>query len=329
MKAALALMLLVAVLCGEASLWARPPADSGPVTLFGKEYVRLADWAHANDFEIHWLKRDETVLVTNRTARLAFDVDSRGAEVNGIHVWLSHPIVERNGLVYISDLDIRTALRPVLYPARHNSKVQNIVLDPGHGGNDPGNLDGLRQEKKYTLLMAEELSDQLRRAGFKVSLTRTRDAFVSLSERPELARRRGADLFISIHWNSVSAGRKDTRGAQTYCLSPAGVASTNGGNGPTGASSQPGNANNDRNMLLAYSIQKSLVKKLGVEDQGVRRARYQVLREAEMPAVLIEGGYMSHPVESRHIYDAAYRRQMAGAIVEGVIAYRSLVEQAR
>ena len=88
---------------------------------------------------------------------------------------------------------------------------------------------------------------------------------------------------------------------------------------------RPGNPNDDKNMFLAYLLQKSLVNNLGVEDHGVRRARYAVLCGAEMPAVLIEGGYMSNPAESRRIYDPAYRQQMARAIVQGIVAYRRQV----
>jgi N-acetylmuramoyl-L-alanine amidase len=80
-------------------------------------------------------------------------------------------------------------------------------------------------------------------------------------------------------------------------------------------------------MLLAYQLQKRIARNLGMEDRGVRRARFAVLRPAVMPAVLIEGGFMSHPTEARKIYDAAHRRQMAQAIVDGIIAYRNLVER--
>jgi N-acetylmuramoyl-L-alanine amidase len=79
-------------------------------------------------------------------------------------------------------------------------------------------------------------------------------------------------------------------------------------------------------MLLAYEMQKSYTKNLTVEDRGVKRARFQVLREATMPAILIEGGFMSHPAEGKKIYDPAYRKQMARAIVEGILAYKKAVK---
>jgi N-acetylmuramoyl-L-alanine amidase len=71
-------------------------------------------------------------------------------------------------------------------------------------------------------------------------------------------------------------------------------------------------------------MEKSLVQNLNAEDRGVRRARFAVLRDATMPAILIEGGYMTHPVEGKKIYNSAYRRQMAAAIVKGILAYQKL-----
>ncbi len=330
MKAALALFLLLVIGAGDGAFCA--PGAPGRIAVeqfSGRRYLVLGDWAGVNNFEVRWLKRDEILQLSNRLARLVFSKDSREAELNGVNVWLSYPIVFNNGAAYISELDLQTAIRPVLSPPKNwsGSTVRNIVIDPGHGGKDPGNQDGPRQEKKYTLLLAQELSAQLKGAGFKPSLTRATDSFVDLPERPDVARRRGADLFISLHWNSVDSGRNDVRGVETYCLTPAGAPSTNAGGEVRDAGTKPGNRFNEKNMFLAYELHKTLLKGLGASDRGVRRARFAVLRSADMPAVLIEGGFMSHPTESKRIYDPGYRRQMARAIVEGILAYKRQVEQ--
>jgi N-acetylmuramoyl-L-alanine amidase len=235
----------------------------------------------------------------------------------------------KDGAAYIADMDLIETLRPVLSPPRdgRRKKIWNIVIDPGHGGTDPGFLDGSHQEKKYTLLLAQELCDQLKRAGFKASLTRTTDASIDKQLRPDIARRRAADLFISLHWNSAGAVGADVKGTETYCLTPAGAPSTNAGNDVSGAETRLGNRFNAENMYLAYVLQRSLVHSLGVEDRGVHRARFAVLCPAAMPAVLIEGGFMSHPTESKRIYDANYRRTMAKAIVDGVQSYQRQVQQ--
>jgi len=106
------------------------------VQLFGKEYIRLDDWAESNDFQLKWIRQDELIQVKTRYSTLRFEVDSRRAEINGIAVWLSVTVARRNGSVYISPLDLQTAVFPVLYPPRNTdeAKVTSICLDPGHGG---------------------------------------------------------------------------------------------------------------------------------------------------------------------------------------------------
>jgi len=294
----------------------------------GKEYVRLADWARANNFEMRSIKKDEIAQLTKGTTRLVFTADSKQAQISGVDVYLSFPILARNGGLYIAQLDLQTTVRPLLYPPKNQTgaKIRMICLDPGHGGKQTGTSDGARHEKMYTLLLAQELRDQLVRAGLKVTLTRTTDTLVDLPVRTDLARRRGADLFVCLHFNSSAGAKNEVKGIETYCLTPAGASSTNARGEGAGAGPMPGNRNNDKNMFLSYQVHKSLVKSLPVEDRGLRRARFEVLRAAEMPAVYIEGGYLSNPSESRRIYDPAYRRQMARAIVDGLLAYKRQVE---
>ena len=293
-------------------------------------YVPLGEWARANVFALRWIERDRTVELTGHGARLTFNVDSRSdarrAQINGVQVWLAFPVLYRNGSALISQTDLAETLGPVLAPPKNSRgiPVKTICLDPGHGGKDPGNRASSNEEKKYTLLLAQEAGAELRAAGFKVFLTRGSDTFVDLPARPETAHRRDADLFVSLHFNSTEEGRNEVKGTEVYCLTPAGATSTNArGEGDTRW--VLGNRNDEKNMLLAYQMQKSYKKNVGVEDRGVKRARFEVLREAAMPAILIEGGFMSHPSEGRKIYDPAYRKQMAHAIVEGILAYKKAV----
>jgi N-acetylmuramoyl-L-alanine amidase len=321
-------LILSLLLAASPAVAARTPARGSSVQVAGKEYVRLADWARLNDFELGWLKRDETVLLSRGSFRLQLTVDSREAQLNGIEAWLSFPVVDRAGALFISQLDLQTTVQPVLAPPKNRpgSRITSICLDPGHGGKDPGYRVGSNQEKKYNLLLAQELRDQLVRSGFKVTLTRSTDTFIELPTRPDLARRRNADLFISLHFNAAPNSTRTVRGAEVYCLTPAGAASTNARGEGGGAGWFAGNRNNDKNVFLAYLLQRNLTRNLGAEDRGVHRARYAVLRDAVMPAVLIEGGFMSHPTEGKKIFDAAYRRQMAKAIVDAVQAYKQAVE---
>jgi N-acetylmuramoyl-L-alanine amidase len=123
------------------------------------------------------------------------------------------------------------------------------------------------------------------------------------------------------------AGNNDVRGVEVFCLTPAGMKSSNEGGGRSPESADSGNAQDERNVLLAYDVQKSVTHSLPVEDRGMKRARFEVLREARMPAILIEGGFMSDPADARNIYDSAFRKRMARAIVDGILAYKSAVEK--
>jgi len=323
--------LLIALLTGAGAAPVQSASGKAEQVQFsGRPYVRLGGWARANEFAVRWRERDRSLLLSNRLARVVFNLDPRldcrRAAINGIEVWLAFPILSRNGATYISQLDLEDTLAPVLSPHANppGLKLKTICLDPGHGGNDPGYLLASREEKDYTLQLAQELRDQLKRLGFNVVLTRSTDVKVPLDGRPELARKRGADLFVSLHFNSAGLHHPEVDGTEVYCLTPDGAFSTNAG-GEGNPRWCAGNRHNENNMLLAYQIQKALVKNLAVDDRGVKRARYEVLREATMPAVLIEAGFMSNPAERRKIFDPAYRRQMAQAIAEGILAYKRII----
>jgi N-acetylmuramoyl-L-alanine amidase len=296
----------------------------------GQNYVPLATWARANNFQTIFAGRSEIIL-TNKNSRLVFDTDSADAVINGVNLRLSFPVAKG---ALISQLDLDTAIKPLVFFQKPSAKkIITICLDPGHGGKDTGNRVGgffWHDEKNYTLPLALELRDQLKAIGFKVVLTRSSDTFVELPARPAIANRVGADLFISLHFNAAQTDKNEVQGPETYCITPVGAASSNahGENSEFGSSIGAGatvaNRGEDKSLLLAYQIQKSLVQNLHVEDRSVRRARFAVLRDATMPAILIEGGYMTNPTEGKKIYDATYRRQMATAIVKGILNYQKL-----
>ena len=302
----------------------------------GQNYVPLADWANANSLKIFWLKRGEEIAATNHTTRLVFNRNSADAEINGIQVRLSFPFAIEKNVPLIAQFDLDKTIRPLLFSWRYidPKKITTICLDPGHGGKDSGNHVGGgffgHSEKTYTLELALELRDQLKKLGFNVILTRNKDNYVELPDRPAIANKHGADLFVSLHFNAAETGRDEVQGPETYCITPAGASSSNERTEEAGFDSSIGNGatianrSEQKSLLLAYQIQKSLVRNLNANDRGVRRARFAVLRDAAMPAILIEGGYMTNPAEGKKIYDAAYRRQMASAIVKGILNYQKL-----
>jgi N-acetylmuramoyl-L-alanine amidase len=309
-----------------------PASAAGLAFINGQSYVLLAQWASANGFEGFTRSHGREFILTGDDSRLVFDIDSSQVEINGINVRLSFPVASQKNLPYISELDINTLLRPLINPsAAPVKKVMTICLDPGHGGRDTGNRVGsgffAHNEKTYTLQLAMAVRRQLQKLGFNVVLTRSKDVYVPLPARPALANERGADLFVSLHFNASPADPAGVSGPETYCITPVGAKSSNdhgeggefGGVADTGAT--VANHNEQKSLLLAYEMEKALVQNLHAEDRSVRRARYAVLRDARMPAILIEGGYMTNPTEGRKIYDPAYREQMAQAITKGILNY--------
>jgi N-acetylmuramoyl-L-alanine amidase len=298
--------------------------------MYGHEFVELGAWGATQRLRMEWDRKTKGVVLTNRAVRLAGAESSRVVELNGVRAWLSVPLTQRDQGLYVARLDVRSLLEPLLKPVRLKAgrKVRVVVLDPGHGGEDPGNSGGGHQEKTQVLLLAKKLRLVLQEAGLKVVLTRASDTFVDLDERVALAKRARADIFVSLHYNAAAPGNHDAKGIETYCITPAGAQSTNTRPDEPGSTrAVAGNLANARSVLLAYQVQKALVGTLDVEDRGVRRARFAVLRTSEMPAILIEGGFLSAADEARQILDVGRRNKLAGAIADGILAYKRLVER--
>jgi N-acetylmuramoyl-L-alanine amidase len=328
----------LAALAAWAALWAvtglaagRPaPSLPGKTTVSGREYQELKGFASAKAMTFDWDGRSRSVRVASKSVRLDFSINQRDMKVNGVVVWLSDPVVLVKGKVYLSTTDARHTLEPLLRPPRNapEQRVKVVALDPGHGGHQPGHQAGAELEKTHALLLARKVRSLLRAAGLTVVMTRDTDEFVDLEQRPAIARRQKADVFVSLHYNGAEGGGNSANGIEVYCLTPAGATSTNArGDSSISTKAWPGNLNNSRNMLLAFQVHKAMVGALETNDRGVRRARFAVLRSATMPAILVEGGFLSDPTEAQRIYSTAGRDQLARAIADGVLAYKRLVER--
>jgi N-acetylmuramoyl-L-alanine amidase len=309
-----AALLLLAV----GPVWAQSLSKLERVELYGNEYVRLESWAELYNFKC--ARQGDVVVATSKWSRLVFNINSRQAEIKGVNVHLSVPVARRGEEVFIAPLDLTTTIHPLLYPVQSEAPLHAIAIDAGHGGRDPGNLDGKNQEKKFTLLLAQELQKQLKLAGYKPILIRSTDTYFEPLDRPAQARKQKADLFVSLHFNS--AGDTSVNGVETYCMTPAHASSTNARGEGASTGGYDANKFDSRNILLAWHAQKQLVKGLDAADRGVRRARFAVLRFSPVPAVLVEGGYMSNPSEMKKITDPDHRKQMARAITDGINAYK-------
>jgi N-acetylmuramoyl-L-alanine amidase len=220
-----------------------------------------------------------------------------------------------------------------------------VVVDPGHGGDQDGALSpsGVK-EKDVVLQIARRLRPKLEQLGARVVLTRTGDIGVPLTTRAAVANGLKADLFVSIHLNSMATaeGRRTSVGVETYFLSAdasdasaaAAAARENADRLAGEPLPDPGDpvagilqdleqtAALAGSSRLAYALHERLIAALGSEDRGVKQAPFYVLAGARMPAVLLEVGFISNGAESKQLLTAAHQERIAGAIAAGVKAWR-------
>lgn len=283
---------------------------------FGQRYVSLSDYARSHAMTLS-RKTGRTDLV-NGKSRIVFFDRKKDAYFNGVKVMLSYPPYVKGGIVYLSSIDVITVvdvlLRTYSVP-RHNPGV--IILDPGHGGKDNGcQANGIREDT-VTLKTALKCAAMLRKRGFKVYLTRTGDRAVSLNERVAFAKRNKGQIFVSIHVNA--AADRSIDGIETFCLTPAGAASSNGGKSQS--SSYSGNRFDRNNLFLAMQLHRNILYRSGGKDRGIKRARFVVIRDAVCPAVLLEMGFASNRSEARKLASDAYLDKIAVGIADGISSY--------
>jgi N-acetylmuramoyl-L-alanine amidase len=254
---------------------------------------------------------------------LRFTPDKPVCSIDGVKVHQCFPSRRTPAGLMIARLDAQKTIGP-LSPQRSGvfrHRVATITLDPGHGGRDRGAAGKYTIEKAATLLMAYRVAAILRACGYRVYLTRNGDYYVPLAERCRIQRRHKSDLFVSIHFNA--AEKKSFHGIETFALTPAGAASTSGG--PPLNKRFFGNFFDANNLLLAYTIQKALLRRTGAFDRGVKRARFAVLKDIDAPGVLVEVGFVSNPREEQMMLNPAYRDKIARGIAEGIIVYHRIM----
>jgi len=288
---------------------------------------KVAGWYGFSSYDVHGKK----LTLRGRFNMLEMEGDSRRASFNHVDFWLSGPPARSWGRWTMLQNDVDKMLVPLLNPsnALKGEGYGVIVLDPGHGGQDPGACDLRRglEEKRITLELAQRVQTILQKCNVDARLTRGGDQTTDLDQRCLLANRFGADLFVSIHLNATA--NADSSGIETHILPPAGCPIT----ASAFVSSRdrvafPGNRHDDANMVLGYMLQKSLLKYTRAEDRGVRRSRFYVIKCAPCPAALVECGFISNRKEREKLMDPKYRDGLAKALAEGIIAYLNTVKRA-
>lgn len=171
-----------------------------------------------------------------------------------------------------------------------------VVLDPGHGGRDPGAVGiGGIQEKEIVLDITYQVASLLEQQGVQAILTRRDDREIDLEPRVTLAERVNATVFVSIHANAISMSRPDVNGIETYYF--------------------------DNGQRLAQVIHRGMLESTGARDRRVRQARFYVLRKTSMPSVLVEVGFVTGAEDAPRLADPAYRSQLARGIANGILQY--------
>jgi N-acetylmuramoyl-L-alanine amidase len=210
---------------------------------------------------------------------------------------LTLPPRSNDALIPPTTIDVpkATAL-PSITPSLRPRNRPLVILDAGHGGQDPGTI-GINNltEKHIVLPISLDVAEILRKEGIDVQMTRDTDNFISLQGRTDRANQIDADLFVSIHANAINLSRPDVNGLETYYY-------------------QSG-------RRLAEIIHWSVLNGVNIRDRGIRRARFYVLRHSKMPAALVEVGFATGAEDAPRLESPTHRRQMAEAIARGIIQY--------
>lgn len=183
---------------------------------------------------------------------------------------------------------VEVAAEPVRFSA--------VVIDAGHGGKDGGSVWNGLIEKKLCLDVAKRVEAGLKASGIRTVMTRRTDTFVELGQRARIANRVRSSVFVSIHFNG--SRKTSISGGEVYYRSP-------------------------RGKSLATAISRSIKSRVAGGTRGIFYAGYKVLRETQMPAVLVECGYLSNKREALRCADPDHRQKLADAIVRGLLAARA------
>jgi len=201
-------------------------------------------------------------------------------------------------------LDLRTissAAPPTTSPSRPLPQAPRgqivVVIDPGHGGGDPGavGIGGLR-EKDVVIHISRRIAEILQQQGIQVVMTRQDDIELDLEPRVQITTRANANVFVSIHANAISLSRPDVNGLETYYY--------------TGQS-----------LGLAQTVHNRMLSSLPMRDRGVKRARFYVIRQTSIPSILVEVGFVTGQDDAPRLADPRYREQIAEAIARGILEY--------
>ncbi len=305
---------------------ASPPARAAATwdirKVDGDEYVSADNIRQFYRFT-QLTRNGSAVTLENPKVVMKLNIGSPECTMNNVKFVFSKPVTEIDSKAYVSRIDLSKLIDPVLRPnfIKNAGNFNTVVLDAGHGGKDPGATNPLGTEADYNLKVAMRVRSLLLAKGYKVIMTRDSDRFLSLQERVDVANAvKENSIFIAIHFNS---GGQGARGIETFTLSPPGVAHYGRELISADAYQRAGNEHDSANVALATSAHGCVLRMLGTNtfDRGIKRARFTVLSGIRHPAILLEGGFLSHPYEARLIHNEKYQAALASGIAAAVDKY--------
>ncbi len=326
----------------------------------GISYVSLGSVVDTYNLKYNWDAIAKKLALYKGDNQVELALTSDIALVDGLPVKLSGPVKLYKSSIMLPRDFSETILKKAFVKKRAIKVIRKkpvksecaytigkIVIDPGHGGKDPGAIGRFSlREKDITLDIAKRLKRHLEQARIDVSLTRSDDSFVSLWRRADIANKKGADFFISIHANAAHS--RQAKGFEVFYLSEAvddnarAIAAAENAflkyEDSSFGYAKPSNSleatlwdicyseNRRESIELAKCITRAAYEQLKAKDRGQKGARFYVLKGAKMPSVLIEVGFISNKQEAAKLKDSFYREKVARAIASGIIYYKNEYE---
>lgn len=313
----------------------------------GQRYVSLSNFCQAYALSWEWNSISQHVFFDSPRLTISLHCGTSMALINGNIEYLSTAVIIKKSNIIIPLELAKIVDEYAVSKAKETgkSKFKTVVIDPGHGGRDPGAIGkGGLQEKQVALDVALNLKYLLEAEGLKVLMTRESDNFISLWRRAHIANNSKADFFISIH---VNASRyQGPQGFEVYYLSEAvddearAVAAVeNAAVAFEDSKTAMHNITSDialwesyfsehraQSLQLAKILCDSAAENLDIKNRGVKTARFYVLKGVRLPAILVEIGFISNLAEERKLKNPEYRRQVASVLASAILQYKSAFE---
>ncbi len=324
-------------------------AFSGQVRLDGVSYIPLGYFSKSSHLDYAWDPVLKNAVLSGPGGRVKLHVGSEFilsgdamVRLNEKTRWLNGEVlIPASAAPYLENLEGKKWRDvEVSAPKLPAHRIRKVVIDPGHGGRDYGAISPFgTREKDLVLDIARTIARELESRGLEVILTRNTDVFIPLEKRANIANKKSADLFVSIHANASRS--RNLKGFEVYTLSEAtddeALALERAENSSLSLQknfiSMPSTnlkaivwdlkeaENRRESFLAAEKIAASVERSVPISEKRIRSAKFYVLKMTECPAILVETGYITHREDQKRLRNPVYRKELAKAVVRGLGDY--------